>query len=513
MLTFIARRMLAAVFILLGSTFIAFVLVVNSGDPLGQAHAIPNPPLREVTVQRITTDLHLDQNIIFRYFLWLKGALGCLTGHCDFGDTINQSPGGVNEILSNAILVSLRLITTSVVLSIIIGITLGIISALRQYSGFDYTVTFIIFFFFALPVFWIGIVLKNIFAIRFNKFLDAGAAMTWGWIFGISIVVAIIAYGVFGVRMSRRLIITGATFVVSFIACYYITVEHWLLNPSLGIVMIAILSVAIALGSTVLTSGLANRRSLYSALTSAGVGVALWYPLQYYFYSNFNFWKLMMLLVIAIAVGIIIGYLWGGPDAGLSARNAALTAFGVSFVIFVDRIMRAWNTYINEPQVKGHPIPTNLPNTPGLQGDFWIQLTDTLVHLAMPTAVLMLISVATHSRFSRASMLEVMNQDYIRTARSKGVTERTVVMRHAFRNALIPMATVVAFDIAGVLGGAVLTEKVFGWVALGQMFQTGLTNSDPNLMMAYFLIGAIVAVLANMLADIAYAALDPRIRL
>ncbi len=277
--------------------------------------------------------------------------------------------------------------------------------------------------------------------------------------------------------------------------------------------MIAILSVAIALGSTVLTSGLGNRRSLYAALSSAGVGVALWYPLQFYFHANFTFWKLLMLLVIAIAVGIIIGYLWGGPDAGLSARNAALTAFGVSFVIFVDRIMRAWNTYINEPQVKGHPIPTNLPNTPGLQGDFWIQLTDTLVHLAMPTAVLMLISIATHSRFSRASMLEVMNQDYIRTARSKGVTERTVVMRHAFRNALIPMATVVAFDIAGVLGGAVLTEKVFGWVALGQMFQTGLVELGPEPDDGLLPIGAVVAVLANMLADIAYAGLDPRIRL
>ena len=93
--------------------------------------------------------------------------------------------------------------------------------------------------------------------------------------------------------------------------------------------------------------------------------------------------------------------------------------------------------------------------------------TDTLTHLILPTITLMLISLATHSRFARASMLEVMNQDYIRTARSKGLTERTVVMRHAFRNALIPMATVVAFDIAGLIGGAVLTERVFGWKSHG----------------------------------------------
>ena len=102
--------------------------------------------------------------------------------------------------------------------------------------------------------------------------------------------------------------------------------------------------------------------------------------------------------------------------------------------------------------------------------------------------------------------------DYIRTARSKGLTERTVVMRHALRNALIPMATVVAFDIAGLIGGAVLTETVFGWKSMGQLFQQGLTAHDPNPVMAFFVVSAAIAVLANLLADLAYAGLDPRIR-
>jgi peptide/nickel transport system permease protein len=109
-------------------------------------------------------------------------------------------------------------------------------------------------------------------------------------------------------------------------------------------------------------------------------------------------------------------------------------------------------------------------------------------------------------------MLEVLNQDYIRTARSKGLTERTVIMRHAFRNALIPLATVVAFDIAGLISGAVLTETVFAWKAMGRLFQDGLTNTDPNPVMAFFVVAAVIAVLANLLADIAYGALDPRIR-
>jgi peptide/nickel transport system permease protein len=277
-------------------------------------------------------------------------------------------------------------------------------------------------------------------------------------------------------------------------------------------VVIIIISAAIGLGVTVLTAGLRNRKALMTSMTTVAVGAALWYPLQFYFYEGFNFLKLVMLLVIAIVVGMIIGYLYGGDDRGLSARTGALTAVGTSFVIFVDRLMRAWASYMDKPQIAGRPIKLTLPRTPLLQGDFWIQTTDILTHLLLPTVTLMLISLATHSRFARASMLEVLNQDYIRTARSKGLTERTVIMRHAFRNALIPLATVVAFDIAGLISGAVLTETVFAWKAMGRLFQDGLTNTDPNPVMAFFVVAAVIAVLANLLADIAYGALDPRIR-
>ena len=301
--------------------------------------------------------------------------------------------------------------------------------------------------------------------------------------------------------------------MVFFAALYYITVTHWLTDPSLGIVVIAILSVLLGLGVTVLTAGLSNRKALYTSMTTVALGVALWYPLQFFFHDNMSFLRLVLLLVIAIAVGIVIGYLFGGDDKGLSARTGALTAFATSFVIFTDRLMRAWNTYIENPAVGGRPIKTQLPATPNIKGDFWIITTDTLTHLILPTLTLMLISLATHSRFARASMLEVMNQDYIRTARSKGLTERTVVMRHAFRNALIPMATVVAFDIAGADRRCGADREGLRLEVAGVAVPDGLTNSDPNPMMAFFVVGAVIAVLANLLADIAYAALDPRIRL
>ena len=108
-------------------------------------------------------------------------------------------------------------------------------------------------------------------------------------------------------------------------------------------------------------------------------------------------------------------------------------------------------------------------------------------------------------------MLEVMNQDYIRTARSKGISERKVITRHALRNSLIPLATIVAYDFAGLLGGAVVTETVFAWKGMGTLFREGLLELDPSRVMAFFVVVGTAAVVMNMLADLAYAFLDPRI--
>jgi peptide/nickel transport system permease protein len=163
--------------------------------------------------------------------------------------------------------------------------------------------------------------------------------------------------------------------------------------------------------------------------------------------------------------------------------------------------------------VRGRPIATIGAMTPNLGGNFWVQGVDTFTHVLLPTIALILISVATYTRYTRASMLEVMNQDYIRTARAKGLTERTVVVRHAFRNAMIPVATIVAFAIADIVGGAVITERVFAWTGMGQLFQNGLDHVDPNPVMAFFLVTGSLAIIFNLLADLVYAALDPRIRI
>jgi peptide/nickel transport system permease protein len=131
----------------------------------------------------------------------------------------------------------------------------------------------------------------------------------------------------------------------------------------------------------------------------------------------------------------------------------------------------------------------------------------------LPTISLVLISVATYSRYARASMLDVLGQDYIRTARAKGLSERTVVVRHAFRNALIPLTTVITLDVGALIGGAVVTETIFGREGMGQLFVVALNAVDVNVMMGIFLVTGVAAIFFNVVADLIYAALDPRIRI
>jgi peptide/nickel transport system permease protein len=142
----------------------------------------------------------------------------------------------------------------------------------------------------------------------------------------------------------------------------------------------------------------------------------------------------------------------------------------------------------------------------------WGTISDILGHLILPTIVLALASYAAWSRFTRASMLEVLGSDYIRLARSKGITSRRVLIRHALRTALIPLATVTALDVAVLLGGAIITETVFGWFGMGRLFVDSLANNQQDPVMAYIVIVGVLAVIANFVSDLIYAVLDPRIR-
>lgn len=153
-------------------------------------------------------------------------------------------------------------------------------------------------------------------------------------------------------------------------------------------------------------------------------------------------------------------------------------------------------------------LPTGGSTTEGAAPTF----LDGLRHLILPTIVLALFFIASWSRYLRSSMIDVLRQLYLRTARAKGAPEWRVVMRHALRNALGPLVTVVALDVGSIFGGAVVSETIFAWPGLGRLFFDSLTARDYPVLMAMLTLSAATVVLCNLVADLLYALLDPRVR-
>jgi peptide/nickel transport system permease protein len=145
-------------------------------------------------------------------------------------------------------------------------------------------------------------------------------------------------------------------------------------------------------------------------------------------------------------------------------------------------------------------------------GGSWAQLVDRLQHLVLPTLTLALGSIAGYSRYQRNAMLDVLGQDFIRTARAKGLTRRRALFKHGLRTALIPMATLFAYGVSGLVTGAVFAEKIFGWHGMGEWVVQGIATQDINIVAAVTVFTGATVLLGGLLSDILYAALDPRVR-
>lgn len=139
-------------------------------------------------------------------------------------------------------------------------------------------------------------------------------------------------------------------------------------------------------------------------------------------------------------------------------------------------------------------------------------LGDLARHLVLPVVTLAVVNIGVYSRFMRASMLDVLHMDFIRTAKAKGLNREIVIFKHAFRNALLPIITALALELAGLIGGAVITETIFSWGGIGYLFITQLTAQDYPTVQALLMIFAVSILLGNILADVTYALVDPRIR-
>ena len=337
---YIIRRLLVAIPLLIGVSLILYFLMrLAPGGP--EAVYGQNPHLKAEDIERLKRIMGLNDPIHVAYGKWLWQLVQGNLGHSIF--TGREVGAMIMERLPNTFV----LMGTSLFFSLIIGVSIGVVSAIKQYSKFDYAVTTFAFFGYSMPTFWFGILLMMAFAANEYTFNIVGTEYVFG---------------------------------------------HWL--PAAG---------------------------MFSA----------------------------------------------GFEGGI--RELAMS-----------------------PSIAG--------------------ILDLASHLVLPAAMLCLVNIASWSRFSRSAMLEVIRTDYVRMARAKGLSEAKVIGKHALRNSLVPVVTVVALAIPGLFAGAMITEQIFAWPGVGRLFIDSLTKSDYPVVMAIMFISATLVVLSNLLADILYAALDPRIR-
>ncbi len=214
---------------------------------------------------------------------------------------------------------------------------------------------------------------------------------------------------------------------------------------------------------------------------------------------------LILALVIAILLGVIAG-----------VRQGTLTDYSLTVLAYAGIAMPVFLLGLLVDDVFGVALkwfPTS--GTESVAVTFtnpFSSFLDHLWYLVLPMTVLAIAFIAGWSRYMRSSMIETVKQDYMRTARAKGVGPVAVLFRHALRNALIPLITVVALDFGSVAGGAAITEGVFAWHGMGLLFLDSLDRRDYPVLIAMLMIGAVFVIVFNLLADILYGVLDPRIR-
>ena len=218
-------------------------------------------------------------------------------------------------------------------------------------------------------------------------------------------------------------------------------------------------------------------------------------------------------ILLSLGVGVAIG-VFAALRQYSKFDNVATTAAFVGLSIpnfwFALMVQIFFGLYLTQWLGLSEPILYTAGMTsPGSTG---FNPVDFLRHLASPALVLMVQIVAIYSRYTRASMLEVLHADYLRTARAKGLRERRVIFHHALRNALIPVTTQVGIDVGAMAAGLIITEQIFQWPGMGKFFITAMSNGDYPQILPWLMITVTFVIVFNLLADIAYAILDPRIR-
>jgi peptide/nickel transport system permease protein len=225
----------------------------------------------------------------------------------------------------------------------------------------------------------------------------------------------------------------------------------------------------------------------------------------------------LRLLVIGSVMGTIVGVVVGAWGAIRQYRLSDRVITLLSLLVISTPTFVTANLLILSALGVNSVLGVQLfeytgETSPDAAGGDWSQFVDRLQHLTLPTLTLALASIAGYSRYQRNAMLDVLGQDFIRTARAKGLTRRRALFKHGLRTALIPMATLFAYSVAGLVTGAVFTEKIFGWHGMGEWVVQGIGAQDINIVAAITMFAGVMILLAGLLSDVIYAALDPRVR-
>jgi peptide/nickel transport system permease protein len=214
--------------------------------------------------------------------------------------------------------------------------------------------------------------------------------------------------------------------------------------------------------------------------------------------------SLLVALVLAIFLGVISAIRQNSP---LDYTVTTISYFGLAMPAFL------LGLFLQDIfAVQLHWLPVSGTTTLGYAFDPFNALIDHLLHLALPVTALSVLFVAGWSRYMRSSMIDTTKQDYMRTARAKGVSPTSTLVRHALRNAVIPLITVVAIDFGAIAGGATITEGIFAWPGMGTLFLDSLQSRDFPVLLAILLLSGFFVVLFNLIADVLYGVMDPRIR-
>jgi len=218
-----------------------------------------------------------------------------------------------------------------------------------------------------------------------------------------------------------------------------------------------------------------------------------------------------VMLIVTLLLAIPLGILSALKQYSLFDHIATTLAFaGNSLPVFWFGLLLIIIFSVTLKGPDGGPLlPGSGMATLGAPFSLW----DRIRHLILPVSMLALVSAAGYMRYLRSSMLDVIHEDYVRTARAKGLTERKVIYKHALRNALIPLVTLIGLDLPALFGGALFTETIFSWPGIGRLYFTSALKTDYPMVMSILMIYSALIIVSSLLVDVVYTLLDPRIRL